>query len=209
MLAQYPEVVARLRQETLHKIGNIRRPSYEDIRDMKYLRAFINEVLRLCPVVPANSRTSNKDTTLPPAVPGGKPVYVPANTRCMYSVFVMHRRTDLWGPDAQEFDPDRFLDERLHKYLVRNPFMFLPFNAGPRICLGQQFAYNEVSFFLIRLLQNFSEFSLALDAQPADSIPPKHWADCPGRKGKEKIMFGSHLTMYAKGGLWVRMKEAS
>jgi Cytochrome P450 len=66
----------------------------------------------------------------------------------------MHRRTDLWGPDgaslcvtseiklkvllAEEFDPDRFIDERLHKYLTPNPFIFLPFNAGPRICLGQQ-----------------------------------------------------------------------
>jgi len=39
---------------------------------------------------------------------------------------------------ALEFDPDRFLDERLHKYLTPNPFIFLPFNAGPRICLGQQ-----------------------------------------------------------------------
>ena len=50
----------------------------------------------------------------------------------------MHRRTDLWGPDALEFDPDRFLDDRLRKYLTPNPFIFLPFNAGPRICLGQQ-----------------------------------------------------------------------
>lgn len=39
---------------------------------------------------------------------------------------------------AQEFDPDRFIDERLQKYLVPNPFIFLPFNGGPRICLGQQ-----------------------------------------------------------------------
>ena len=37
-----------------------------------------------------------------------------------------------------EFDPDRFLDDRLKKYLGANPFIFLPFNAGPRICLGQQ-----------------------------------------------------------------------
>lgn len=39
---------------------------------------------------------------------------------------------------ALEFDPDRFLDDRMKKYLVPNPFIFLPFNAGPRICLGQQ-----------------------------------------------------------------------
>jgi cytochrome P450 len=71
---------------------------------------------------------------------------------------MMHRRTDLWGPDgatillvslichltqhvshtALEFDPDRFLDERVKKYLTNNPFIFLPFNAGPRICVGQQ-----------------------------------------------------------------------
>lgn len=69
---------------------------------------------------------------------------------------MMHRREDLWGPDgtyhcssftrppnspylaAEEFDPDRFLDERLKKYVSKNPFIFLPFNAGPRICLGQQ-----------------------------------------------------------------------
>ena len=37
-----------------------------------------------------------------------------------------------------KFDPDRFIDERLRKYLMRNPFIFVPFNAGPRICLGQQ-----------------------------------------------------------------------
>ncbi len=39
---------------------------------------------------------------------------------------------------ALEFDPDRFLDGRLHKYLTPNPYIFVPFNAGPRICLGQQ-----------------------------------------------------------------------
>lgn len=58
--------------------------------------------------------------------------------RILYSVFLMHRREDLWGPDALQFDPDRFIDGRLQKYLTPNPFIFLPFNAGPRICLGQQ-----------------------------------------------------------------------
>jgi len=49
---------------------------------------------------------------------------------------------------AEEFDPDRFLDERVKKYLVKNSFIFLPFNAGPRICLGQQVR----SFFILPYL---------------------------------------------------------
>jgi cytochrome P450 len=49
-------------------------------------------------------------------------------------------RTDILPAD--EFDPDRFLDERLHKYLTPKPFIFLPFNAGPRICLGQQVTHH-------------------------------------------------------------------
>jgi cytochrome P450 len=64
--------------------------------------------------------------------------------RIVYSVFSMQRREDLWGPDSQEFDPDRFIDHRMEKYLTKNLSIFLPFNAGPRICLGQQFAYSEV-----------------------------------------------------------------
>ena len=122
---------------------------------------------------------------------------------------------------ALEFDPDRFLDERLQKYLIPNPFIFLPFNAGPRICLGQQvrssslhpsflsytdkqnkkkFAYNESSFFLIRLLQNFSLVSLSEESQPPDSRAPQIWKldSKGGRKSKEKIQPKAHLTMFLK-----------
>ena len=48
---------------------------------------------------------------------------------------------------ALKFDPDRFLDERVQKYLTPNPFIFLPFNAGPRICLGQQVRSSSPNFF--------------------------------------------------------------
>jgi hypothetical protein len=77
----------------------------------------------------------------------------------------MHRRTDLWGPDGKQFafkkalllmytllalvfDPDRFLDDRVRKYLTPNPFIFCPFNAGPRICLGQQVCLSKVVNYL-------------------------------------------------------------
>ena len=47
-----------------------------------------------------------------------------------------------------EFDPDRFVDDRLQKYIIGNPFVFLPFNAGPRICLGQQVFIHLYAYFV-------------------------------------------------------------
>jgi len=61
-----------------------------------------------------------------------------------------------------------------------------------------QFAYHELSFFFIRLLQKFSGFTLAEDAQPPDSRPPAEWSECKGSKGTDKIWPGVHLTMYVK-----------
>ncbi|KAJ7055990.1 cytochrome P450 monooxygenase pc-3 [Mycena amicta] len=184
MLAEHPQVLSTLRAEIQRVVGPNQRPSYDDFREMKYLRAVLNETLRLYS-----------------PVTGTTPLYIPAGTRVLFSTLVMHRRPDLWGPDALEFDPDRFLDERLHKYLTSNPFVFLPFSAGPRICLGQQFAYNEASFFLVRLLQSFSSISLAPDAQPPESLPPASWRD------PAQDVLGAHLTLFVMGGLWVRMGE--
>ncbi|KZT09730.1 cytochrome P450 monooxygenase pc-3 [Laetiporus sulphureus 93-53] len=206
-LCIYPAALKRLRSEILEKVGSRRKPTYADVKEMKFLRAFINETLRLYPAVPFNIRLSVNEGLLPNPDPNGKPYYVPPRTPVSYSVFAMHRRTEYWGPDAQEFDPDRFLDERVTKYLTPNPFIFLPFNAGPRICLGQQFAYNEMSFFLIKLLQRFSVMELVPEAAPQDSLPPREWAGLPGRKGVEKVWPKTHLTLYANGGLWVRMTE--
>ncbi|KAH9476510.1 Cytochrome P450 monooxygenase 75 [Psilocybe cubensis] len=207
-LSIYPEVMNRLRTEILDKVGPSRRPDYDDIREMRYLRAVINETLRLYPIVPFNIRESVKASTWKSSDPTQKPYFIPAGVKTAYSVFMMHRRKDLWGPDAEEFDPDRFLDERLKKYLSKNPFIFLPFNAGPRICLGQQFAYNEMSFIIVRLLQNFSSVELDPDSAPADAHPPKEWAQASGRKSIEKLFPKMHLTMYTNGGLWVKMTES-
>ncbi|KAF7358094.1 Glycosyltransferase family 39 protein [Mycena venus] len=211
MLAEHPDMANRLRNEVLERVGSSRRPTHDDIKPMSYLRAFINETLRLYPPVPLDSRASKEATTWPATTSGGKPFYVPAKTKVIYSVFLMHRRTDLWGPDALEFDPDRFMDERLHKYLTPNPYIFLPFNAGSMltICIDVhlQFAYHEVSFFLVRLLQRFKSFTLAPDAQPEYSKAPPSWKSSPV-KSREKIIFGTSLTIYAKGGLWVKMQEA-
>ncbi|KAF8883906.1 CYP63 cytochrome P450 monooxygenase-like protein [Gymnopilus junonius] len=182
-LSIYPEVLSRLREEIISKVGHTRRPDYDDIREMKYLRAVINETLRLYPIVPFNTRESVNATTWVSDTPDEKPYYIPAGTKWDLVFCVYDAQTQrLWGPDAEEFDPDRFLDDRLKKYLSKNPFIFLPFNAGPRICLGQQFAYNEMSFMIIRLLQSFSSMELDLAAAPPEAMPPKEWAHARAAK---------------------------
>ena len=139
----------------------------------------------------------------------------------------MHRRADLWGPSgrslirltrgerdfdsrdaaADEFVPERFLDDRVQKYFVPNPFIFLPFGAGPRICLGQQFAYNEASTVIARIVQAFKSIRLDMDSNPG-AKPPTSWAMGNGRKVIEKIWVAAHMTAYARGGVWVKMEEA-
>ncbi|KAJ8589112.1 cytochrome P450 [Rhizopogon salebrosus TDB-379] len=207
LLAMHPEFLTRLREEIVSQVGPTRRPTYDDIKEMKYLRAVLNETLRLFPAVPFDLRESIHDTTWASPEPGKKPLFIPGGTTITYSVFLMHRRTDLWGPDALEFDPDRWLDDRVAKYLIPNPFIFLPFNAGPRICLGQQFAYNEMSFMLIRLLQNFCSIMLSPESHDPALLPPAWWAEKDGRQAFERFCPRNHLTLYAKGGLWVKMEH--
>ncbi|QRW11477.1 cytochrome P450 family protein [Ceratobasidium sp. AG-Ba] len=208
LLAMHPEVMDRARNEVLETVGETAVPTYEQIKQMRYLRAVLNEVLRLFPSVPLNERASSHPVVLP-ARPTETPLYMPGpHSSMIYSTLLMQRDPELWGPTADLFDPMRWLDHR-HKNVLSDPFKFIPFNAGPRICLGQQFALNEGSFVLIRLLQSFSRFELAMDAAPPGSCPPAEWAQGTGRKPLEKIWPKSAVTLYSHGGMWVKFKSAA
>jgi cytochrome P450 len=101
----------------------------------------INEALRLYPPVPVNSRTATRTTILP--VGGGddlqSPVLVSKGTVVGYSVYSMHRRPDLYGMDAELFRPERW-DEKmpLKDSKINAKWGYLPFNGGPRVCLGSE-----------------------------------------------------------------------
>ncbi|KAF7334449.1 Cytochrome P450 monooxygenase CYP63 [Mycena venus] len=214
-MAIYPDVARKLRAEVLEHCGPHGAPTYENIRDMKYMRAVINEVLRLYPPVPLNVRESRAEPcTLPPSDQSygnddPRPFYMPGGTTIMYLPLLMQRNPTLWGPDADVFDPERWLHpDRISKF-VANPTMYAPFSAGPRICLGQNYAYNEASYFLVRLLQEFDTFTLAPEFQPAGSLPPPEWKSRKGRQAIERIWPAAALTLYIKGGLWVRFGKTT
>ena len=143
-LARQPHLYTKLRTAVLDDFGTYSSPteiSFSKLKNCQYLQFCMNEALRLYPVVPLNSRRAAKDTTLPL---GGGPdglskVYVRKGEQIDYSVHVLHRRKDLWGPDAEEYKPERWAG--------RKPgWEYLPFNGGPRICIGRK------SFFLISQL---------------------------------------------------------
>lgn len=156
-LSRHPEVVKKLREEILQTIGRNSMPSYEHMKNMPYLKAILNETLRLYPSVPFNVRLALKDTTLPHGggPDGSEPLPVLKHTPIGYSTLVMQRRPDLYPPPSDTFaHPEVFSPERWAVWHPK-PHDYIPFNAGPRICIGQQFALTEMSYVLCRLFQRF------------------------------------------------------
>lgn len=155
-LSRRPEVVATLRREILETVG-VDAPTYENLKNMPYLKAVLNETLRIYPAVPYNVRVALQDTTLPRGggPDGQDPVAILKDTKIAYSTLVLHRRRDLYPPAGDKFaEPATFSPERwLHWH--PNPHEYIPFNAGPRLCIGQQFALMEMSYVLCRLFQRF------------------------------------------------------
>ncbi|KAF2473134.1 cytochrome P450 52A12 [Lindgomyces ingoldianus] len=149
-LSKNPNIWAKLRAEVGELDG--RTPSYEELRNLKYLKWCLNESLRLHPVVPGNGRFAIRDTVLPlgGGPKGTHPLFIPRGTLVTYSPYGMHRRTDYFGNDSLEYKPERW--EHL-----RPGWEYLPFNGGPRICLGQQYALTEASYVTCRLVQEFQK----------------------------------------------------
>ena len=163
-LSRRPLIWSRLQQEI--SVLPTSNPSFEELKGLRYLQAIFNESQRLYPVVPENARQAAKDTILP--LGGGRsgksPVFVPKGQIVHWSVYAMHRRKDIYGPDAEDFNPERWLDTSEHKGL-RVGWEYLPFNGGPRICLGQQFALTEAAYITVRLMQQFKGIQ-SMDLEP-------------------------------------------
>ena len=171
LLARHPQVLNKLRAEVESVIGlgkGASLPGREDLKKMRYLDCVLKEVLRLYPSVPINSRAALKTTTLP--VGGGSdgqsPILIRKGEAVGYCVYAMHRRKDLYGEDALEFCPERWEDGRLLRGVG---YGYLPFNGGPRVCLGQDFALLEAGYTVARLVQQFP-FVTVPDGDPLVEI---------------------------------------
>jgi len=155
LLCRHAESYQRVQQE-VDSVLQGRTPTYADLARLPYCLQVFKEAMRLYPPAYATSRRALRDVEIDGyLVPKGRVV--------LLAPYTLHRREEYF-PDPERFDPERFTPER-EKQLPR--YAFVPFGAGPRICIGMYFAMMEGHLLLATIAQRTS-FSLV----PGQTIVP-------------------------------------
>ncbi|XP_010520636.1 PREDICTED: alkane hydroxylase MAH1-like [Tarenaya hassleriana] len=169
LLSKNPEAVAKIRGEISAEMPrSINRDDETqldqvDLNKLVYLHGALYEALRLYPPVPFNHKSPAKADTLPS---GHK---VEANTKIIFPFYAMGRMRSVWGDDASEFKPERWISEKGR--LKHEPsFKFASFNAGPRTCIGKQVALTQMAIVAVEILQNYDVIT-ATEGQQLELVP--------------------------------------
>ncbi|EOA26875.1 hypothetical protein CARUB_v10022968mg [Capsella rubella] len=154
--------------------------SCEELDRLVYLKAALSETLRLYPSVPEDSKRAVKDDVLPDGT------FVPAGSSVTYSIYSAGRMKSTWGEDCLEFKPERWISQSDGgRFINHDPFKFVAFNAGPRICLGKDLAYLQMKSIAAAVLLRHRLTVVA------------------GHKVEQKMS----LTLFMKYGLLVNVHE--
>jgi cytochrome P450 len=140
LLSRDPDVQAKLRQE-LDTLLQGKIPTAEDLQQLVYTRAVLNESMRLRPPVGIMMRRISKDTEL-------DGYSLKQGRLAMFNIYNIHHHPDFWQK-PERFDPERFLNGENHR------FSFMPFGTGERVCIGNHFALLESQLLLSMIVQHF------------------------------------------------------
>jgi cytochrome P450 len=144
LLTQHREAQEMVRAEVDAVLGG-RTPAIGDLAALPATRRVIEEALRLFPPVWINPRQAIADDEI-----DGK--RIPAGAMVLMLAYVTHRHPEFW-PEPERFDPGRFTPEQVQR---RHPLAFQPFGGGSRVCIGMNFALQEMVLFLAAVVQRFS-----------------------------------------------------
>ncbi|XP_070137934.1 probable cytochrome P450 313a1 [Drosophila bipectinata] len=145
MFPHYQELVFEELKEVFPDGGDF-EVEYEDVQKLVYLDRVLNETLRLFPAIPISTREAKEDFRL------SNGVLVPKGVILGIDTFNLHRNRDLWGHDADTFDPDRFLTDNVRQ---RHPYAFIPYLKGARYCIGWRYAQISLKIALARIVRNY------------------------------------------------------
>lgn len=119
---------------------------YEAMNSMKYLDMIVKEALRLSSPIPISIRKTLDVVDI------GEKKPLPKDTVILLLNFVLHRRRDIWGSTADNFNPENFSPEKVSQ---RDPYNFVPFGMGPRGCIGVKYAMFSAKVELIMFIKKF------------------------------------------------------
>lgn len=173
-LCKNPSVQTRLRDEVrtnLPSLNDTTPISAAAVDNLPYLNAVCNEILRFYPSVPVTIRKAVRDTSL-----AGK--HIPKDTFFILSPQIINRMEEFWGPDANEFNPERFMGPgKANTGGAVSNYAFLTFLHGPRSCIGQGFAKAELACLVAAIVGRFQmelKFPDAkLEVREAATVSPK------------------------------------
>ena len=165
LLSQHPDVEAKLAAE-LREVLDGRMPAMHDLPRLTYAAMVLQESMRIYPVVYAFHRNAIAEDEIHgyPIAPGQVVAISP---------YVVHRHPEFW-PDPEQFDPERFTPDRVAE---RHRFAYIPFAAGPRLCIGNRFALSEMQLILATVAQRYRLRPVAgqkVIPQAQVTLRPKH-----------------------------------
>ncbi|XP_046811285.1 probable cytochrome P450 313a4 [Lucilia cuprina] len=144
MLAMHQDVQQKLYEEIIQVIANTENIDYKHLDQLPYLNMVIDETLRLMPPIPLIGRESMESCHLTDSI------QLPKDFQIIISIFHLHRRQDLWGTKATQFNPDNFLPENIEK---RHPYAFIPYSKGMRNCIGWRYAQIALKVLVLNLVR--------------------------------------------------------
>ncbi|KAK1989709.1 cytochrome P450, partial [Colletotrichum falcatum] len=159
-----PRVTAALRAEIESAKPSWPVVTEAEARGMPYLQAVIKEGLRIFPPV-----VGQMSKEVPKGGDTFKGVYLPEGTRIGYGAWAIFHRTDLWGPDAHEFRPERWLEADTEELKRMEGRLELIFGFGKSKCLGRNVAMVELQKVFVELLRRY-ELVLVNPTEPWKSL---------------------------------------
>ncbi|KAF1387109.1 hypothetical protein PFLUV_G00101850 [Perca fluviatilis] len=168
LLAIHPECQRKVQEEVDDFFTRHESPDYTNVQELKYLDMVISETLRLYPPGFRFARDIDQDCMLNgQLLPKGATLEIPAG--------FLHHDPEHW-PEPESFIPERFTPEAKAN---RHPFVYLPFGAGPRNCVGMRLAQLEIKMALVRLFRRFSivacsETKVPLELKSSSTLGPKN-----------------------------------
>lgn len=155
LLSKHPDCLSKILDE-IDKVLLDDIPTLEQLDQLTYTEMVINETLRLYPPIWIIERRVIDDDIV-------QDYFVPAKSKALMCIYTLHRHKEFW-PDPEKFDPERFNStNRQH----RHKYAYIPFGAGPRVCIGKQLAMLMMKSILPMLLQRFH---IAIDPEFTDEL---------------------------------------